>query len=263
MPIVTAEHIHRLIQLESEIRYNQSPDAGKEPFIVIDQDSPLIISAPHGARTYRNKPGEAWHEEDEYTAGMALLLGELTGAAVIVTNCRNDGDDPNNNSDAGKPYKQALGRLIEQHHVRFVIDLHGAGLQSGTLDPLQTIDLGLRLNSKNIYPSMALAHVYYLESLLKNTKGLTDPACFVVNRNKYPGYGNGTIITFASALTVTGSEKKVQAIQIEMRPQVRVAQRFPGATKYKAEGPYQARPENVIHMLQSLVDFSNYLQNQE
>ena len=67
--------IERLIQAESHLHYGEAPPPGVEPFVVIERDSPVLVSAPHGTRTYRNSADEKWHEEDEFTAGIRLLLG--------------------------------------------------------------------------------------------------------------------------------------------------------------------------------------------
>lgn len=262
MTLITPEHINRLINLESGINYDKPPLEGKEPFIVIENDAPVLISAPHGARTFRNNKEQVWHEEDEYSAGMTLLLGELCSVPVIATHCRNNSYDPNYTPDVSVSYKQALGRLIQQHNVRFVIDLHGAALHSEKLDPKQTIDLGFRQNGNGDEPSIKITHIEKLESLLMDT-GKFDASCFVVGRNKFPGAWKGTVITFAASQKIPATGKKVQAIQIEMKPQVRIANRYPTATLYKSCGPYQAQAENVMHMLQSLVDFIDYLKENE
>ena len=263
MTLITAEHINRLINLESGINYDTPPLEGKEPFMVIENNAPVLISAPHGARTFRNNKEQVWHEEDEYTAGMALLLGELCSVPVVASIFRNDAYDPNYTSNENVSYKQALGRLIQKYRVRFVIDLHGAALYSEKLDPKQTIDLGLRQSEKDSEPSMEMTHVEKLESLLSDTGTQCDASCFVVGRNKFPGAGNGTVITYAVDQKNPATGKNVQAIQIEMKPQVRIANRFPTATLYKSCGPYQAQIENMSHMLQSLIVFINYLKETE
>lgn len=261
MTVITPEDIDRLITLESEVNYDKPPLDGGEPLKVVENESPVLISAPHGARTFRNSREQIWHEEDEYTAGMALLLGELCEVTVIATNSRNDRYDPNFAVDSDVPYKKKLGDLIRKHHIHFVIDLHGAAMNSVKLDKEQTIDLGLRQNEKNQLPSMGITHVEKLEGLLATTDAACDPSCFVVGRNRLPGAGDGTVITYAISQTVPGTDRKVQAIQIEMKPQVRIANRFLTATLYKSCGPYHARVENVMHMLQSLANFIDYLKN--
>jgi hypothetical protein len=262
MTVITHEHIKRLIELESKINYDSPPLKG-DPFTIVAHESTVLISAPHGARTFRNNKEQVWHEEDEYTAGMALLLGEICMFPIIATNCRNDRYDPNYTPDLSVAYKQTLGRLIQQYNVRFVIDLHGAALYSEKLDPKQTIDLGLRQGGKDSEPSIEMAHVEKLDSLLSDTGTQCDASCFVVGRNKFPGAGKGTVITYAVSQKKPATGKNVQAIQIEMKPQVRIANRFPTATLYKSCGPYQAQTENVMHMLQSLVTFIDCLKEIE
>lgn len=259
---ITADHISQLIHLESEVRYNESPRNGN-PFVVVEHNSPVLLSAPHGARTFRNNKEQIWHEEDEYTAGMALFLGHHCGVSVIATNFRNDIYDPNYTVDLQVPYKRELLSLIKKHHIRFVIDLHGAALNSNFLAPQQTIDLGLRQRTGTEDPSMDIAHVEILERMLLDPNNQFDPDCFVVGRNKLAGAGDGTVITFASEQVIEGTKLHVQALQIEMKPQVRVAYRFPTATLYTSCGPYSARIENVIHMLQALVNFIEYLTKTE
>lgn len=253
---ITAQHYHRLIELESTVQY-QSPSDGGEPFVVKSGEGKVMLSAPHGAMTYRNDEREVWHEEDEYTAGMALLLNEVVKAPVIAMVRKSRAYDPNH-SKAGCAYKDEMRRLIQEGRIQYVIDLHGAALCSRTLDSEQTIDLGLRNRDPAKY-SMHENHVKFLENLLQATEGNYDPNCFVVKRNKFPAQCEGTITTFASKLTIGGQGNPVQAIQIEMKPQVRVARRFPTATLYQSCGPYEAHPECVMHMLQALADFTDYL----
>jgi hypothetical protein len=54
----------------------------------------------------------------------------------------------------------------------------------------------------------------------------------------------------------------VQAIQIEMKPQVRIAKRFPTATQYEEHGEFEADPDCILHTIQALVDFIEYLKEQ-
>src|SRR6266536_2014367 len=98
--IILAEHtIERLIQIEAGIHYTELPPPERTPFVVVRRDSPIILSAPHGAITYRNNGKEIWHEEDEYTVGMALLLSELCKTSVIATIWRTEDSDPNEHGE--------------------------------------------------------------------------------------------------------------------------------------------------------------------
>ena len=258
MTKITLAHVEQLIELEASVRYDEPPPADKEPFIVKEGNFPILVSAPHGAKTFRNKVQEVWHEEDEYTAGMALLLGEICDVSVIATIFKNVKYDPNYVRNDDIPYKQSVSDLIKDYGVKFVIDLHGAALHSATLEPKQTIDLGFR-GKRAHERSMDLEHIQHLEGLLKPNIERCDPTCFVVDRNKFPAHGKGTITSFVFNNFGLPTKYKVQAIQIEMKPQVRVAHRFPTATLYKSCGSFDANPDCVICMLQALVDFIEYL----
>jgi hypothetical protein len=91
--------VDRLIQTESFVNYNNPPPPETQPFVVVKRKSNILISAPHGCRTFRNRNGQTWHDEDEYTAGMALLLGELCRVNVIATLWRTDDSDPNDTKE--------------------------------------------------------------------------------------------------------------------------------------------------------------------
>jgi hypothetical protein len=260
--IVAPEHIQRLVEIESRVKYGEPPPRGKESFILVKRNSPVLLSAPHGAKTYRNNDKEVWHEEDEYSAGIALLLGELTYSSVIATNYKNTEYDPNNSDSDKVSYKLAIKDLIKKSSVRFVIDLHGAALHSRSLEENQTVDLGYRSEQED-ERSMDEEHIGKLEKLLTSTEDTCDPTCFMVGRNHFAGKGPGTIITFVFRNFGQLGKDRVQAVQIEMKPQMRVAHRFPTASQYISCGPYSADLNCVAHMLQSLAHFINYLEETE
>ncbi len=250
-------HIARLVEIESRISYNELPDDGKS-FIVQSRPSSVMLSAPHGARTFRNTRRQRWHEEDEYTAGIALLLGGLCETSVIATIACNQQYDPNYHRDCD--YKQRLADVIRGHQIRFVLDLHGAALHSTTLDSNQTIDLGYRSDNED-KRSMDEIHIQTFENILNENGTLCDSDCFVVGRNHFRAAGgkiSEPITTFVHRLNV---EHDVQGLQIEMKPQLRVVKRFPTASLYKSCGDYSAETDCVIQMLQSLIDFIDYLES--
>lgn len=257
---ITQGHINQLIEIESQVRYDTPPPSGEKPFIVVPKNSPVLLSAPHGAQTYRDSKKEKWHEEDEYTGGLAQLLGEICEVSVIATVYRNDEYDPNYVRNDNVAYKQEIRSLIENSGVKYVIDLHGAALKSTYLEPNQTIDIGFRCDAKH-ERSMAGRHIRYLEQCLKATEGKCDPSCFVVERNKLPARGRGTITSFVFCVFGLDSEHDVQAVQIEMKPQIRIVRRFSTASLYKSCGPYEADSSCIMHLLQSLADFINHLKN--
>ncbi|MCQ3935715.1 MAG: hypothetical protein DPW18_01585 [Chloroflexi bacterium] len=262
MEKLTLAHIEKLVELEKQVRYDDFPPVGQLPFEVINYDSPVLLSAPHGAITFRNDGKQIWHEEDEYTAGMALLLSEICNTPAIVMKAKCGEYDPNYTEREDIPYKREIQRLIEERGIRFVIDLHGAAMYSPTLDADQTIDLGIRQKSPADTSSIGLEHVEQLELLFSTMEPGCKSSDFVVRRNRFSASNPGTITTFASKHKSINSDMNVQAIQIEMKPQLRVVKRLPSATLYKSCGPFEANPLSVLHTLQSLVNFVAYLKNQ-
>jgi len=128
-----SDQVQQLVRLESDIRY-QDYAADQEPeFLHLKGNIPILISAPHGAVHTRDGKSK---EEDEYTAGIARLIGNRTGAHVIYAR-RKSRTDPN--ADLTAPYKQALQQIVHENGIRFVLDLHGAnkdrdfGIALGTM----------------------------------------------------------------------------------------------------------------------------------
>ena len=113
MLILTPDLILKLIEIETQIRYDSLPPAGQAPFQVVAKKSPVLLSAPHGAITFRNSDQQIWHEEDEYTAGMALLLSEICGVSAIAMKQKCQEYDPNFTKRDDLPYKREILNLID------------------------------------------------------------------------------------------------------------------------------------------------------
>lgn len=111
----------RLEQLEATVTYVTPPPPGQTSFRYVPGRLPVVVSAPHGAAHRRDGRDKS---EDEYTAALARLVAERTGAHVLYAWARSD-DDPNWNTDS--PYKEALRRIAAEQDIRFVLDLHGMG----------------------------------------------------------------------------------------------------------------------------------------
>lgn len=246
--------IDKLIQIESSVNYNNPPPPECEPFVVVNRNSPILISAPHGCRTYRSRKAE-WHEEDEYTAGLALLLGELCQVNVIATLWRTDDSDPNDTEEALSPYKKAVRQLCEQG-IRWVIDLHGASQDTPNMADAQLVDLGLGSDDNQ---SLPLGASEYLAKLIEGMFGV-DSAKRPQGKDGFPASVKGHSISAFVHQTM-----KKNAVQVEMKPPVRVANRRADSSMYRKNtaygGPYSAPPQNVIAMMQALVEFINYLKN--
>src|SRR5574337_771151 len=115
--------ISQLIELEKDVRYQDFSSETEPEFRYETGKIPILISAPHGAVHTRN--GDK--EEDEYTTGIARLIGHKTAAHVLYAR-RKSRTDPNANPDA--PYKAVLQQIVRENAIRFVMDLHGANSNS-------------------------------------------------------------------------------------------------------------------------------------
>lgn len=254
MVAVNHDQVNQLIAIESHVHYGEPPPPGMLPFVVISRESPVLLSAPHGARTFRNTPDEEWHEEDEYTAAMALLLSELCGTSVIATIYRTDDADPNYHGEARSVYKQAVRKIFSTHNFRWVIDLHGASQDTNRMGLNHLVDLGTRRELQSL-PGEQLSQ---LQEILEARLGKD-----TVHHNGFPAKENGRSIT-----AFCHGDLKLHAIQIEMKPAVRVARRRVDATMYGKPlsgggGPYAAPANQVLGMMQSLTDFIEYLKSVE
>jgi hypothetical protein len=260
MKILSSQQVENLIEIESQIHYKESTPDHVLPFVIIDRNSSVLISAPHGCRTYRNRNGETWHDEDEYTAGMALLLGELCSVSVIATIWQTNDSDPNDTKEndgqvkRSSPYKVTVRKICEQS-AHCVIDLHGARQDSGPMASTQLVDLGTGRDGSSL-PS---EHLRILRANIENYlgAGATDRK----GKKGWPASTEGRSIT-----AFAHEELKKSAVQIEMKPPVRVAFRRVDATMYgkpisEGGGPYIAQASRVLGMMQSLVDFIEYLKS--
>jgi hypothetical protein len=234
--------IERLILIESSIHYGVPPPSAREPFIYLDRRSPVLLSAPHGCRTCRNEENKKWHDEDEYTAGMALLLAELFNVSVIVTLWLTPDSDPNYTPEEQSPYKQRLRKLAGSG-ARLVIDLHGAGQASIRMAPQQLVDLGFGPNGAGLAPDGQAFVRAAFERRLGAGATQRGPA-----RGWNASLRNRTVTAFAV------DSLAINAFQVELKPAVRVPWRRADATLYGKDGPFQARPEQVLGTLQALAD---------
>jgi len=243
--------LERLVQIESEVHYTELPPPDQVAFVALTRESQIILSAPHGALTFRNNRTEIWHEEDEYTAGLALLLSELCGTSVIATTYRTEGSDPNEHAEEQSPYKQQLRRMAEASHARWIIDLHGAGEDSPRLFDKQKVELGI--GSRDDYLP-ATAYQILVTILEKNL------GAGAADRREKPGFraeGPNRIAAFAN------QSLGLYSVQIEMKPSVRVVRRRVDSSMYRQNtsygGAYSAPSQNILGMIQSLVEFIEYL----
>jgi hypothetical protein len=191
---------------------------------------------------------------------MALLLGELCQVSVIATLWRTDDSDPNDTKENDEQekrsshYKKAVRELCEQG-ILWVIDLHGAGQDTSNMADAQLVDLGLGLSGNQ---SLPLGPSQYLIKAIEGT--LSENSTKRHGKDGFPAS-----VTDRSISAFVHQTLKKHAVQIEMKPSVRVAYRRIDSSMYRKNtsygGPYSAPSQNVIAMIQALVEFINYLKN--
>ena len=103
--------LERLVELERDVRYQDPPEDGEAQVGLVRGEIPVLLSAPHAA--VHTRRGRA-KEEEEFTAAMARLVAELTGAHALYARRRSP-TDPNWYPDV--PYKRLLARLTERGKV--------------------------------------------------------------------------------------------------------------------------------------------------
>lgn len=242
------QHIERLVQLESQVHYYEPPPMGRPPFVVIRRKSPVLLSAPHGAVCYRPCGKSIWHEEDEYTAAMALLLGELCETSVIASIWQSMDSDPNFHLEHGSPYKREVRKLVEEMGIRWVLDLHGMKKDSRRVRAHQLVDLGTRNESHSLQP---LLLTYLIRSIHDHLEGED-----LVHENAFPAYETKR---FMSVTAFCHYVLGIEAVQIEMKPQLRVPLCRINGSSYAKGDRDPSEPLMVLRMLGALSAFVEYL----
>ncbi len=173
----------------------------EEPFWVSPGKLPVLVSAPHAVRHYRQKKIKM---SDQFTGSIVYLLNQLTGCHAIATT-KLYGGDPNN--DDRCIYKEKIAEICAEKKVKFVLDIHGAARE-------REFDVDLGTNSgKNL-----LAKTWMLETLAHNFQefGLTK-----ISYDYFAATGSNTIANYVAR------ELKIAAVQVEINKQYRVPAQNP------------------------------------
>jgi hypothetical protein len=226
------EILEDIKKIESEqIDYHKLSD---DYFGVNEGKIPILISAPHGARHLRfsQKDGSLWKEEDEYTASMAIKLGELTGAHVIYVKNKTI-EDPN--FEEVSKYKFAIKQIVEKEQIKFLADIHGAD-KNNTFN----IDVGI-IDEKDMKQCSCPKLKPVIErSLIKFQNPLFN--------QKFNASHLGTITYFARH--VCG----IESAQFEINAKYRIIERKSDASKAikGVEPDYKADRKDVMAMFNHL-----------
>lgn len=222
--------ITRLKELEADVRYQEPPSPTEPEWGYTPGRLPILLSAPHAAAHVRaGKP----KEEDEFTAGLARLIAERSGAHVLYAR-RKSLKDPNWHLDA--PYKAFLSEVVQQAGIRFVLDIHGA---------VSHTDFGVALGTNHCRSCSQELLDVMVQTL--GRYGLT-PEAEGLNRldidHAFPSTGSGSITRFVS------EQLHVPASQIEINAHLRIPERRNDATKPQ---PFRAAPERIENTVQAFV----------
>ena len=210
----------------SLIDYNKE---GEDYFEIIEGRIPVLLSAPHGAKHYRNG---SFKEEDEYTASLAIKLGEITGAYVIFVKNRTR-EDPN--YDIRARYKDEMKKLVDEKGVRFVADLHGA-------DRNKNYKVNVGIMDDDITKCSCPTLKPVIEEAFK---GFQQP---LFNLDFYRASSSGTVTYFVK------NTCKIEAAQFEINGKYRIVERKPDSSRAQKgmATNFKANEKDVLEMIERL-----------
>ena len=240
--------LERLVELEADVLYRE-PAGEEEPRIdSLPGTTPVLLSAPHGAiHTRRGEP----KEEEEFTAALARLVAELTGAYALYTR-RKSPTDPNWYRDV--PYKRRLNRIAARDGIGFVLDVHGTapsrdlGIALGTMHGRSCPEhrgLIIRLLEEHGFrrPGDAIDYPDHLDTLDVDETFTAE------------GVGDQETVT-AFAWDTLG----IPSAQLELHPGIRVVERREDATLPR---PFHGDPRRIRRTVQVLVDVVEAISSRE
>lgn len=216
----------RAIEFE-RIRYNSASD---DYFEVIAGDIPVLLSAPHGARHLRQG---TWKGEDEYTAALAIKLGELTGASVIFVKNKTEEDS---NRLRHTRYKDAIRQLVHERGIGFLADIHGADIK------------------RNYKVSVGIIDAKAMERC-------SCPRCKPIIEESFRSFQSPPFhldtFTAASPETVTSFARHccgIEAAQFEINARYRIVERKPDSMRaLRGDEPhFRAEETDVLGLVQCL-----------
>ena len=218
----------RTIEFE-QIQYNSKSD---DYFGVVKGNIPILLSAPHGAKHLRNG---TWKGEDEYTAALAIALGELTGASVIFVKNKTEEDS---NRLSRTRYKDAIKQMVHEQGIGFLADIHGADIKRNYKVSVGIID----------EKAMERCSCPRCKPLIEEAfRSFQDPLFHL------------DAFTAASPETVTSFARHVcgiEAAQFEINARYRIVERKPDSTRalHGDEPHFRAVETDVLELVGCLKD---------
>ncbi|WP_040411118.1 hypothetical protein [Desulfosporosinus sp. OT] len=193
-----AVNVERIHFYKTDKRVNPKQE---EPFLVFPGNVPVLLSAPHAVRHYRQKKIKM---SDQFTGSIVYLLHKLTGCHVIAAT-KLYGGDPN--IDNPCIYKEKIAEISSREKVKFVLDIHGSARE-------REFDVNFGTNSRKPF----LVKERILETLELNFQS------FGLSRISYDystATGPNTIANYVAC------ELRIPAVQVEINKQYRVPAQNP------------------------------------
>lgn len=162
---------------------------------------PILLSAPHAVRHYRQKKIKI---SDEYTGAIVYLLNKLADCHAIAVTKVYGGDG---NMDYPCIYKDKLTDFCNKHKVNFILDIHGAARERDF-----DVDLGTN-RGKNLLGKREILKV--LEQNFRDF-GLSN-----ISHDYFASSGPNTIANYSAR------ELGIPAVQLEINKQYRVPAQNP------------------------------------
>ena len=114
--------------LELNKKFDELKDENQQnkSFETINGKIPILISAPHSVRQIRN---EKLKGKDLCTGPIAIILQKETNCYCIYKT-KNNNDDANYDIE-NNTYKQEILKIINDNHIKLLLDIHGASDKHG------------------------------------------------------------------------------------------------------------------------------------
>jgi hypothetical protein len=193
-----AVSVERVYFYKTDKRVNPKQE---EPFWFSLGELPVLVSAPHAVRHYRQKKIKM---SDQFTGSIVYLLNKLTGCHTIATT-KLYGGDPN--IDNPCIYKERIAEICGREKVKFVLDIHGASRE-------REFDVDFGTDSGKTL----LVKARMLETLEHNFQ---DFGLSRISHDHFAAKGPNTIANYVAR------ELKIPAVQVEINKQYRVPAQNP------------------------------------
>jgi len=193
-----AVNVERVYFYKTDKRVNPKQE---DPFLVFPGKLPILVSAPHAVRFYRQKKIKM---SDQFTGSIVFLLNKLTGCHAIAAT-KLYGGDPN--IDNPCIYKDKIAEICSRGKVKLILDIHGAARE-------REFDVDFGTNSGKTL----LVKVSMLKTLEQNFQS------FGLSRISHDYFSPTAPNTIANYVA---RELGIPAVQVEINKQYRVPAQNP------------------------------------